>query len=188
MRNSLGGTIVRCDAIVRDGQAAVGRAGRTRGTLVLQAISDWIQKLSRAGEGEEAFAAADPRLSVAAILVHIVAVDGQVTDDEKRRLREVLQAHFNLSESETDGLIEEATRRDDEAVDLYAFTSVLKRELDDEGRRAVVELMWEVVYADGEVSEFEDNIVWRVAELIGVPSRDRVLIRKRIEAKRTTRR
>ncbi|WP_108662359.1 TerB family tellurite resistance protein [Acuticoccus kandeliae] len=151
---------------------------------MLQAISDWITKLSHAGEGEEKFSVADPRLSVAAILVHIVAIDGVVTGDEKRRLREVLSAHYSLSPEETESLVEEATQRDDEAVDLYAFTSVLKRELDEDGRREVVELMWEMVYADGEVSEFEDNIVWRVAELIGVTARDRVTIRKNIEARR----
>jgi uncharacterized tellurite resistance protein B-like protein len=150
---------------------------------VLQAISEWIERISRAGEGEETFTGADPRLSVAAILVHIVAVDGVVTGDERRRLREVLKAHYQLSDAETESLVEEATQRDDDAVDLYAFTSVLKRELDEDQRKAVVELMWEMVFADGEVSEFEDNVVWRVAELIGVSTRDRMVIRQAIEGK-----
>lgn len=148
---------------------------------MLQAISEWIGRLSRAGEGEEGFSVADPKLSVAAILVHIIAVDGVVTDDEKRRLNEVLRTHYDLSPGETDRLVQEATRRDDEAVDLYGFTSVLKRELDEAGRHEVVKLMWEMVYADGVVSEFEDNVVWRVAELIGVSTRDRVTLRKSIE-------
>ncbi len=150
---------------------------------MLQAISEWIERISRAGEGEETFTGADPRLSVAAILVHIVAVDGVVTGDERRRLREVLKAHYQLSDAETESLVEEATQRDDDAVDLYAFTSVLKRELDEDQRKAVVELMWEMVFADGEVSEFEDNVVWRVAELIGVSTRDRMVIRQAIEGK-----
>lgn len=150
---------------------------------VLQAISDWIGRISRAGEEGDTFNGADPRLSVAAILVHIVAVDGVVTDDEKRRLREVLKSHYELTDAETETLVEEATQRDENAVDLYAFTSVLKRELDEEQRKAVVELMWEMVFADGEVSEFEDNVVWRVAELIAVSARDRMVIRQRIEGR-----
>lgn len=151
---------------------------------MFNSIRQWIDRLSRAGEDEETYAGSDPRLSVAAILVHIVAVDGVVTEDEKRRLRECLRAHYGLSERETEELVEEATERDDDAVDLYSFTSVLKRELDEEGRREVVALMWEMVFADGTVNEFEDNVVWRVAELIGVSTRDRMLIRKRIEEKR----
>ena len=151
---------------------------------MLQAINDWINKLSRAGEGEEGYGATDPRLSVAAILVHIIAVDGVITDDEKKRLRECLSTHYGLTPAETEKLVREAMHREDEAVDLYSFTSVLKRELDEEGRQEVVELMWEMVFADGEVSEFEDNVVWRVAELIGVSARERMTIRHRIEARR----
>lgn len=152
---------------------------------MFNSIRDWIDRLSRAGEGREVYAGSDPRLSVAAILVHIVAVDGVVKEAEKRRLRDCLKGHYKLSDSETEALIEEATQRDEQAVDLYSFTSVLKRELDDEGRREVVELMWEMVFADGDVNEFEDIVVWRVAELIGVSTRERMVIRKRIEDKRT---
>lgn len=146
------------------------------------AIADWIARLSHAGEDAEGFAAADPRLSVAALLVHVIAVDGRVTDAERGKLEDVLIAHYGLSAEETGALVAEATRRDDEAVDLYAFTSVLKRELDEAGRQDVVRLMWEMVYADGEVSEFEDNVVWRVAELIGVSARDRVTMKASMRA------
>lgn len=90
---------------------------------------------------------------------------------------------FGLSRSEADELIDEARQRDLEAVDLYGFTSVLKRALDEEGRQRVIELMWEIVYADGGVHELEDNIVWRVAELLGVSARDRIRLRKRIESR-----
>lgn len=148
---------------------------------MLKAISDWITKLSHAGEGHEPYPAADPKLSVAAILVHIIAVDGVITEDEKRRLREVLSSHYGLTPQETERLVSEATQREDDAVDLYSFTSVLKRELDEEQRHDVVALMWEMVFADGEVSEFEDNVVWRVAELLGVSTRDRMVLRQRIE-------
>lgn len=151
---------------------------------MFNAINDWFTRISRAGCGEEPYPAADPKLSVAAILVHIIAVDGVITDDERRRLREVLAKHYDLTAAETERLVDEAARREDDAVDLYSFTSVLKRELDEEGRAQVVGLMWEMVFADGEISEFEDNIVWRVAELIGVSARERVTIRQRIEAER----
>ena len=154
---------------------------------MFKTLSEWLGRLTQAGVEEDTYSVADPRLSVAAILVHIVAVDGIVTEDEKRRLHDVLKSQYDLSEEATNELIAEATRRDDEAVDLYAFTSVLKRELDEDGRRQLVIMMWEMVYADGEVSEFEDNIVWRVAELIGVSSRDRVTLRKEIEDRQTKR-
>jgi uncharacterized tellurite resistance protein B-like protein len=68
-------------------------------------------------------------------------------------------------------------------VDLYRFTSVLTREFDPERRVAVVERLWEVVYADGRVHEFEDNLVWRVAELLGVARHDRLRAKADVAAR-----
>lgn len=131
---------------------------------------------------EPEFAPDDHRVAVAALAVHAVAIDGTVTAAERNKLCKVLKDKFDLTDAETGSLIEEARRRDLEAVDLYSFTSVLKRSLDQDGRKAVIEMLWRLVYADGEVHEFEDNLIWRVAELLGVSSRDRIRLRKRVEA------
>jgi len=142
-----------------------------------------IQKVFRTlkADDEPAFDAADPRVATAALAVHAVAVDGIVDEPEKIKLRAVLKEHFDLDEDETSKLIAEARRRDLEAIDLYAFTSVVKRALDEEGRQGVIEMLWELVYADGEVHEFEDNFIWRVAELLGVSSRERIALKLRVE-------
>lgn len=142
-----------------------------------------IQKVFRTlkADAEPAYDDADPRVATAALAVHAIAVDGVVDEPEKVKLRSVLKEHFDLSEAETTELIAEARRRDLEAIDLYAFTSVVKRALDEEGRQGVVEMLWELVYADGEVHEFEDNFIWRVAELLGVSSRERIALKMRVE-------
>ena len=54
------------------------------------------------------------------------------------------------------------------------------RSVNEEGRLRIVEMMWELVYADGQVSEFEDNVVWRAADLLGVSSRDRIDLKHRV--------
>jgi uncharacterized tellurite resistance protein B-like protein len=56
------------------------------------------------------------------------------------------------------------------------------RAVDEEGRLRMVEMMWELVYADGQVTEFEDNVVWRAADLLGVSSRDRIDLKHRVAA------
>jgi len=68
-----------------------------------------------------------------------------------------------------------------EPVDLYSFTSVLCRELDQEGRQRIVEMLWEIVLADGVLHEYEADLVSRGAELLGVSTRDRVRLRKIVE-------
>jgi uncharacterized tellurite resistance protein B-like protein len=44
----------------------------------------------------------------------------------------------------------------------------------------IIEMMWELVYADGQVSEFEDNVVWRAADLLGISSRDRIELKHQV--------
>lgn len=127
--------------------------------------------------------AQEPRLAVAALLAHVVSIDGAIGAAESETYRRVLSRHFDLDAQATADLVAAAQEADQEAVDLYRFTSVLKRRLAPEARLAVVEMLWEVVLADGTLHEFEDNTVWRIAELLDVGTRDRVLIRKRVEAR-----
>ncbi|MBX3598890.1 MAG: TerB family tellurite resistance protein [Rhizobiaceae bacterium] len=124
----------------------------------------------------------DPRVAAAALLYHVMDADGLRQDVEWDRLKAVLGSEYHLDNAELDRLIEAGKSADEEAIDLYAFTSVLKRHLDEQQRIHFIRMMWDVVYADGEVHELEDNTLWRVAELIGVDSRDRIA--QRIEAAR----
>jgi uncharacterized tellurite resistance protein B-like protein len=120
----------------------------------------------------------DYRLAAAALLYHAIAIDGVVGVDERRRLAALLQTRFALTTEDTDALVEAAEAADREAVDLYGFTSVLKRRLDEAERERIVAMMWDVVYADGTVHEFEDNLIWRVAELLAVPARARMRLKQ----------
>jgi uncharacterized tellurite resistance protein B-like protein len=132
-----------------------------------------------------AFAEGDCRVAAAALLVHLVNVDGIVTAAEKACLHDLLKTRFGLDERQTGELIAQATRAEGEAIDLYHFTRRLNRALDAEGKRRVVEMMWEIIYADRRLNEFEDNVVWRVADLLGVSSRERIELRRKVEAART---
>lgn len=123
------------------------------------------------------------RLAAAALLVHASAIDGEVDPAERRKLTTLLQARFDLDGHEVSKLLGAAGAREVESVDLYQFTSVLCRELDQDGRKRVVEMLWEVAMADGVVHEFEANLVWRAAELLGVSTRDRVTMRKAVESR-----
>ncbi|MGH6925092.1 MAG: TerB family tellurite resistance protein [Propylenella sp.] len=139
---------------------------------MLDALRDFVRRLS--AEEERHLGADDTRLALAALLVHCTAVDGVVSETERETLRGVLIRNFTLSDTDLDTLIADATALEREAVDLYRFTSVLKRQLSEDERIAAVEHLWEIVYADGKSHEFEENLVWRVAELMGVSRRDRI--------------
>ena len=124
--------------------------------------------------------AIDKNLAAAALMVHVIAADGEITGDEEARLIQILREHYSVTDGEATTLANAAKLAQNDAIDMYRFTSILKQEMDDSERRALIEDLWEMVYADGEVHEFEDNVVWRVAELIGIQSRERMLLKQRV--------
>ncbi|MEQ8295185.1 MAG: TerB family tellurite resistance protein [Nitratireductor sp.] len=128
----------------------------------------------------------DPRIAAAALLIHLMDADGVRLDAERAKLSEALDRAYGLTGRDRDAFIARAEKVERESVDLYAFTSVLKRNLDEQARIEFIGIMWEMVFADGELSELEDNIVWRVAELIGVERRDRIAMRQRADPQKTT--
>lgn len=147
---------------------------------MLDALKNFINELTGDDPPAKGFEAADYQLAAAALLVHIASIDGDFDADERTRIQHLVEARFGLSSDAARRLIEAAWESEREAVDLYRFTSVLKRRLDEEGRIAVVGMLWDMAHADGAVHEFEENVVWRVAELLGVSTRDRVLLRREV--------
>jgi uncharacterized tellurite resistance protein B-like protein len=128
---------------------------------------------------ETALSSNDPKLSVAVLLVHLAAVDGQMKDEERNAIKGALIDHYDMDETSVDKLIKEAALRDAEAVDFFKFTQSITQ-LDMEDRVEIVRMMWMVVFSDKKNHELEDNMVWRIAELIGVSSRDRTILRNQI--------
>ncbi|PNG26686.1 TerB family tellurite resistance protein [Methylocella silvestris] len=149
---------------------------------MLDALKAFLTELGGGGAAGRSYGDDDYRLAAAALLVHVAAADGETDAAERQRLRDTLAQRFGLDAAATLELIHRAEESDRDAVDFYQFTSVLKRALDEDGRRRIVEMMWEIACADGEIHEFEDNTIWRVAELLGVSSRDRVLLRQQVAA------
>jgi uncharacterized tellurite resistance protein B-like protein len=125
------------------------------------------------------FGEEDYRLAAVALLIHVANVDGTTDLAERRKLQGIIEQRFGLDAKVAAELTAMAEQSDREAVDFYQFTSVLKRALDDEGRKKIVEMLWDIAFADGVVHEFEENTIWRIAELLGVSTRERVLLRQR---------
>jgi uncharacterized tellurite resistance protein B-like protein len=146
----------------------------------------FLSEVSEGGKHPAHFEHNDYRLAAAALLVHTAAIDGNISDLERDKLHAVIKRQFGLDEAMTDELLAEATEAEHESIDLYHFTSLINRSLDEEGRRRVVEMMWEIIYADGRVTEFESNLIWRAADLLGISSRERIELGQRVASQRGT--
>ena len=142
----------------------------------------FIQKLaSRQPEGT--FAPDDPRVAFAALCFQVMEADGTVSDEEQRHLHDLLRERYDLGDEQLAELIDAGRDAGQEAVDYYRFTSDLNRHLDPEQRVELLGVLWDLVHADGKRNEMEDHVIWRIADLLGVSARDRVLVRQEAEAR-----
>jgi uncharacterized tellurite resistance protein B-like protein len=154
---------------------AVSEAIRRR---MLESFRALFADLTGGSKHQGSFEENDYRLAAAALLVHVTAIDGEVSTSERGKLHALLKYRFSLDDEATEALISAAMQAEGEAVDMYRFTNLINRSLDEEGRLRIVEMMWEMIYADGQVNEFEENVVWRAADLLGVSARQRIALRQ----------
>lgn len=147
---------------------------------MFQSFKNLIAELADGGKHPSRFDERDCRLAAAALLVHAAGIDGTISPVENRKLHAVITQNFDLDDAETDKLVAEATAAEQAAIDLYTFTARLNRSLDEAGRARIVEMMWQIVFADGAVTEFEDNLIWRAADLLGVSRDERIALRGRV--------
>jgi len=146
---------------------------------MLKIFRTFMDELGKAEEPTE-IVHSQKQLAQAALMYHVIAVDGVIRDEERARLIEVLSGQFEIDADEAEQLAYQGRDAEHEAIDLYQFTSILKRALGEDERVTMIENLWEMVFADGVVHEMEDNVVWRVAELLGVDTRERMLLKQRV--------
>jgi len=151
---------------------------------MLGSLKRLISNLVDGAKSQNRFENKNCLLATAALLICIATVDREMSKARRRKLHATLKSSFELDDLTTIQLIDDADAADRSAIDLYHFTRQLNDAIDDEGRRQIVKMMWEIIYVDGNANEFESNIIWRAADLLGVPSRQRIELRQRVAADR----
>ncbi len=134
------------------------------------------------GAGEKIPDASDDGVAAAAVAVFIEAahLDGEFDADERRVIGNILVERFQLTAADADALIEDALVDRESPNKVYAATRLIRDVFSDEERIDVMEMLWEVAYADGELHDYEANLVRRVAGLLYVQDRDSGRARKRV--------
>ena len=125
----------------------------------------------------------DACVAAAALMLSVIEADGLHDGVERTRLREALSEAYGLAGAALDEVVAAGETAQREAVDLSFLTGALARTLDDAAKAEFVGILWEIVHADGELHEVEDNTVWRIAELIGVNAHSRTVQRRLVREK-----
>ncbi len=123
-------------------------------------------------------------LAAATLLVEAARMDEGTGAGERRRMAELLARRFALTPEETDALIEEAEEEADRSSQLFAFTREIKDAFDYDERVKLIEMLWDVAYADDHLHHLEANLMRRLAGLLHVEDRDSGAARKRVLARR----
>ena len=112
------------------------------------------------------------KLATAALFIEMMQQDGKKTESEEKKVKEVLQTKFTLSETETHQLFDLAHAEARDAVDFHQFTSLINEHFSTAKKIKIVEYLWAVAYADNQLDSYEEHMVRRIADLIYVPHQD----------------
>lgn len=122
------------------------------------------------------------RLATAALLIQMTTVDDRVEKEEQRTVARSLRSKFHLSDQETEDLVALAHQAASQATSDYEFTSLLKQGFTLEQRVKVLEHLWRVAFADGNLDKHEEHLVRRIADLLYVPHSE--FIRTKLKVQR----
>ena len=122
-------------------------------------------------------------VAVVALLIRAATSDANFAEKERETIRRIAAEAFDLSPVDVDRLIAVAEGEEAQTMDLFRWAQAIKRAYGETARIALIEKMWEVVYADGELDDYEANLLRRVAGLIYVPDRESGQARQRVLAR-----
>lgn len=151
---------------------------------MIKAIQEFFGGRLRSGKpnaDEEASGEHALRLAAATLLVQVMRADHEVDPSERAAILAALTGTFSLPVEEATELLALAEAEADTAIGLYSFTRMLNEHLGREERTNLVEMMWQVVYADGVKDAEEEHLVRKVAKLLHVHHRDFIATRQRVE-------
>ena len=105
-------------------------------------------------------------IACAVLLCEVMKADGHLDRQEQDKLKRLLMAQFTIAAEEVDSIIEKALYLSEHATDFYQFTSTLNQQYKIEQRVKIVELLWQLAYADGELASIEEHIIRKIADLL----------------------
>lgn len=121
----------------------------------------------------------DLQIAVAALLIEAARMDDNFNVDERRMIERVLAERFDLSAEKLRELFIAAERAVRGSTQFFPFTQQIVKNISHEERGQILEMMWQVAYADGVLDPQEDMLLRRIAGLIHVDDRERGLARQR---------
>ncbi|MSP43536.1 MAG: TerB family tellurite resistance protein [Alphaproteobacteria bacterium] len=126
------------------------------------------------------FSLEEKHIATVALLIEAAMQDGELGAEEKSAIESLAGRHFSLPAAHVAQLFDLARTRQESANQIFGFTHRINQSFAPEERIEVVEMLWEVVYSDGVLHDYEANLMRRIGGLIYVSDIDRGHARKRV--------
>jgi len=123
------------------------------------------------------------QIAAAALMVEVATQDGEFSRVEREHIMSLLEQRLGLSPADATELFVEALASQNESNQILGFTRKIKDHFDEAGRENILELLWEVVFADGKEDAYESNLLRRVTGLLYISDKRNGAIRKRVKAR-----
>ena len=100
------------------------------------------------------------------IMVEAATIDGKIDNNEIGRIKKSLIEVFKISQTKTDSIVAKCLEKANEPNSLYYFSSKINKVFKYDKKIALVEILWEIILADGKIHDFESNLMRRLSGLL----------------------
>lgn len=147
---------------------------------MIESIIGWLTGAAPEGTGPRD----ELQLALTALLIEAACSDDRFNERERAVVERLIEQRFGLSRAQGEALLAIGESEAQRSAELFHLTRIVNERLSFEQRVELVEMLWEVAYADGELDQYEDSLVRRVSGLIYVPDRERGMARQRVLERR----
>lgn len=149
--------------------------------MLLRSIKHLINELIEDDAAGDIITEKQLRIAAAALLVEVMLIDNVVEAEEHDMIQRLLCSGFDLSRQQAEEMMASAKRQLEQSTDYYQFTSFLNKGYDMEQKIRLIKYLWEVAFADGQLDDYEDYMVRKVADLLYVPHDQLIKMRNQVD-------
>jgi len=151
---------------------------------VIDRVKRLFMKDSKAGPGNGGETGdEDIRVAVCALFLEMSHVDGEFTESEREDILSLLKKHYGLSDEHVAALMEASRKELEGSIDLWQFTNLINQNYSREEKIRVIEMIWQIVYADDRLDKHEDYLVHKLAKLLRLTHKELIDAKLKVRAR-----
>lgn len=121
-------------------------------------------------------------IATTVLFLEMAYADSVLSAEEEQHIRSSVEGLFSLTADEVSGLIEAAREKRNERQDIWLFTDLIKRNFDRDAKKQIIDMLWELIYADGHMDTFEEALIRKITNLLGLSHGE--MIQSKLKAKK----